>query len=217
MVNLSAFVKWHAACTPDRVSLVFGPERISYSDFYDRILRMAAFLKRKGIGADDVVAAFMKNSAAFLEIAFATSHLGAVFLPVNYRLARDEVEYILGDAGARLLFADDEYADLFKGLAGVEVVLVDDGSQRDSRKLAGTGLPIPGITARKTGDLFRLMYTSGTTDRPKGVIHSYENFYWKSMAHIISLNLSMDDRCLVVGPLYHVGAFDSLLNFFSGF
>ena len=92
MVNLSTFLKWHAARTPDKVALVFDPERITYSDFYDRTLRMAAFLRHKGIGEDNVVAVFMKNSAAFLEIAFATSHLGAVFLPINYRLARDEAE-----------------------------------------------------------------------------------------------------------------------------
>ncbi len=208
MVNLSAFVKWHANRTPERVALVFGLERITYSDFYDRILRMAAFLHGKGIGQDDVVAVFMKNSAAFLDIAFAASHLGAIFLPINYRLARDEAEYILGDAGARILLADDEFTDLLGNIPGVEAVFVDDASRHDSRNLAGTGLPDPGMNARNSGDLFRLMYTSGTTDRPKGVIHTYENFYWKSMAHMISLSLSADDRCLVVGPLYHVGAFD---------
>src|SRR6516162_9334835 len=57
-------------------------------------------------------------------------------------------------------------------------------------------------------DLFRLMFTSGTTDRPKGVMHSYANFYWKSAAHVVALGLSAVDRLLVAGPLYHVGAFD---------
>ena len=208
MVNLSSFLKWHAARTPDRVALVFGQERITYSDFFDRILRMAAFLHHKGIGKNDVVAVFMKNSAAFLEITFATSHLGAVFLPINYRLARDEAEYILGDAGARILFADDEFGDLLGNIPGVPTVFVDDASRHDGRKLSGTDLPIPEMNSRNTADLFRLMYTSGTTDRPKGVIHTYENFYWKSIAHVISLSLSGNDRCLVVGPLYHVGAFD---------
>jgi acyl-CoA synthetase (AMP-forming)/AMP-acid ligase II len=64
------------------------------------------------------------------------------------------------------------------------------------------------MVVRQPDDLFRLMYTSGTTDRPKGVMHSYGNFYWKCMDHVIGLGLSAQDRLLVVGPLYHVGAFD---------
>jgi fatty-acyl-CoA synthase len=61
---------------------------------------------------------------------------------------------------------------------------------------------------RKPDDLFRLMYTSGTTDRPKGVMHTYTNFYWKCADHVIALGLSENERLLVTGPLYHVGAFD---------
>ena len=57
-------------------------------------------------------------------------------------------------------------------------------------------------------DLFRLMYTSGTTDRPKGVMHSYSNLYWKNADHVVALGLSAADKLLVTGPLYHVGAFD---------
>ncbi len=70
----------------------------------------AGWLASRGIGADDVVAVLMKNSAAFLELVFATSHIGAVFLPINFRLARDEVGYIVGNAGARILIADAELA-----------------------------------------------------------------------------------------------------------
>src|SRR3546814_14336281 len=61
---------------------------------------------------------------------------------------------------------------------------------------------------RRPEDLFRLMYTSGTTDRPKGVMHAYSNLYWKCMDHVVDLQLTRDDRLCVVGPLYHVGAFD---------
>jgi fatty-acyl-CoA synthase len=62
--------------------------------------------------------------------------------------------------------------------------------------------------AVRPGDLFRLIYTSGTTDRPKGVMHTYSNFYWKSADHVVALGLGAADKLLVAGPLYHVGAFD---------
>src|SRR3546814_13839217 len=61
---------------------------------------------------------------------------------------------------------------------------------------------------RRPEDLFRLMYTSGTTDRPKGVMHAYSNLYWKCMDHVVDLQLTRDDRLCVVGPLYHGGDFD---------
>lgn len=208
MVILSSFIRWHALRAPDRLAILYDSERVTYADFHDRILRMAAYLRSKGIGENDVVAVFMKNSVAFLEIAFAVSHLGAVFLPINFRLARDEAEYILGNSTARFLFSDIEFENLLGGIAGVKTVFLDESAQRDGRRLAGTGKPVPEAAAKKTGDLMRLMYTSGTTDRPKGVMLSYENFYWKSMSQIISLGLSAEDRLLVVGPLYHVGAFD---------
>jgi acyl-CoA synthetase (AMP-forming)/AMP-acid ligase II len=97
MVNLSSFIRFHAR-SPQRVAVVFRDQRISYAELWRRIGHTAGYLAAHGIGADDVVAVMMKNSAAFLELAFAVSHLGAVFLPINFRLAADEVGYIAANA-----------------------------------------------------------------------------------------------------------------------
>ena len=113
MVNLSAFIAYHARRAPERVALIHDGHEITYAAFLHRIERLAALLVAKGVGPGDRVAVFMKNSPAFLEIAFAASHVGAVFLPVNFRLAAEEAAYILDHAGARLVFADAEFADLF--------------------------------------------------------------------------------------------------------
>jgi len=206
MVNLSAFIHFHALRQPDRTALVYDGSRISYAEFDGRIARAAAFLASRGIGAGDIVAVFMKNSAAFVELAFATSHLGAVFLPVNFRLSGEECGYIVTHAGARLVLADEEFAAVVAGIDNV--VLVDAAAQADSGRLGAPDLSVPAANMRTSQDLFRLMYTSGTTDRPKGVMHSYENFYWKCMDHVIALGMTSADRLLAVGPLYHVGAFD---------
>ena len=124
MLNLSAFIAFHAKQTPDRTALIYRDAAISYRDFDDRIRRTAALLHSRGIGAGDVVALFMKNSPAFLEIAFAASYLGAIFLPVNYRLAAAEADYILNDAGARLLFVDQEF-DAIQSLDIPKIVVND--------------------------------------------------------------------------------------------
>jgi fatty-acyl-CoA synthase len=207
VVNLSAFIRFHAQRTPDRLAIIYDDQRITYADLHDRILRMAGFLTGREVREGDVVAVVMRNSVAFIEIAFAVSHLGAVFLPINFRLANAEVAFITGNAEAVLVFADSELAASVEGLKA-SVLLVDAASQADSRNLAGRDGPTPSMQFRAPQDLFRLMYTSGTTDRPKGVMHSYENFYWKNVDHVIALGLTAQDRLLVVGPLYHVGAFD---------
>ena len=205
MVNLSSFIRYHATRTPQRLAIVYQDQRVSFAELLARIEKTAGYLAARGVGPDDVVAVMMKNSIAFVEIAFAVSHLGAVFLPINFRLAADEVEYIAGNAGAKLVFADAEFAGAVKNIASA--TLLDAAAQADTGTLSGAHPAAP-MHLRKPDDLFRLMYTSGTTDRPKGVMHTYDNFYWKCVDHVIALGLSANDRLLVTGPLYHVGAFD---------
>ena len=205
MINLSSFIAFHARQTPERPALKYRGETISYAAFEARIRIVGGWLASRGIGPDDVVAVLMKNSAAFLDIAFAVSHIGAIFLPINFRLASNEIAYIVENSGTRLLLADEEFAANAAGPA--PIVLVNASAQSDATRLAPDAMP---ATAhhRRTSDLMRLMYTSGTTDRPKGVMLTYENIYWKSADHVLALGLSRDTRLLVAGPLYHVGALD---------
>ncbi|MCK1361092.1 AMP-binding protein [Bradyrhizobium sp. 199] len=204
MINLSSFIAFHARRTPDRPALKYRGEEISYAAFDARLRTVAGWLAARGVGAGDVVAVLMKNSAAFLELVFATSHLGAVFLPINFRLSRDEVGYIAGNAGARLLIVDEELA---ANAARASIVVLDATAQQSVTHVAGETPPAP-MHVRAPADLMRLMYTSGTTDRPKGVMLTYDNFYWKSADQTIALGLSAETRLLAVGPLYHVGALD---------
>jgi len=198
MINLSSFIAFHARRTPDRCALKYRGEDITYGAFDARIRAVAGWLVAQGIGPDDVVAVLMKNSAAFLELAFAVSHIGAVFLPINYRLSRDEVGYIVGNAEARILIADAELADIAG--CSAPIVLIDEAAQSSLTLVASDATPAP-LVPRKPQDLMRLMYTSGTTDRPKGVMLTYENIYWKSADQTIALGLNAETRLLVVGPL----------------
>jgi fatty-acyl-CoA synthase len=205
MINLSSFIAFHAKRSPDRCALKYRGEDISYAAFDERIGRVSGWLVSRGIGVGDVVAVLMKNSTAFLELVFATSHIGAVFLPINYRLSADEVGYIVGNSGARILIADEELEGIAAGDA--PVVLLDEAARSGVSRLAPEIAPVP-MHPQRPRDLMRLMYTSGTTDRPKGVMLTYENIYWKSADQTLVLGLNADTRLLVVGPLYHIGALD---------
>ncbi|MCY4503141.1 MAG: AMP-binding protein, partial [Alphaproteobacteria bacterium] len=209
MIALTGFIDFHARRTPDREALVFEDLRLGYGALRDNMTAMAGRLAALGLGPGDVVAACLRNSPAFYDLAFAASHIGAIFLPLNYRLAADEVAWILDHAGARHLFADADLdaAAVAAEAAGAPFTALDAETARDSRRLSAGAEAVPAAEARPD-DVFRLMYTSGTTDRPKGVQHSYTNFYWKCMDQMAALGGMPDDRLLVVGPLYHVGGFD---------
>ena len=177
---------------------------MTYGELWRRIEQMSAYLLDVGIEEGEVVAVLMKNSSAFIEIAFAVSHVGAVFLPINYRLAADEINYICSDSSAKLLFSDTE---LYDNAIFCNSILLDADSQKNSSTLARNHRKVK-VRPRSPDELFRLMYTSGTTSRPKGVMHSYSNFHWKCVDQSIALNLNNENRLLVAGPLYHVGASD---------
>ena len=205
MVSLHSTVRYWAERDPLRDALVYAGRRISYGELDQRVRHVAGLMAARGIGKGDVVALLMKNSAAFIELSLAVGHLGAVLLPINYRLSAEEVAYILAHAGAKLMLLDEEFAALSGGFG--QVLLLDAAAQADSRKL-GDAQPFVEGEALRAEDVFRLMYTSGTTDRPKGVMHSYQNYHWKCLDHIAVLGLNEGSRLLVAGPLYHVGAFD---------
>ena len=210
MMNLCASLAFHARRTPDKTSIVYEGQKISFASMHERVMSMAAKLRAMGVQEGDVVALFMKNSPAYIEISFAASAIGAVFLPINFRLAAPEAEFILQDSGAKLLFVDDEFPSVV--VLPINKVVMTAATQADTRNIVLPGnLSIPqsvDVCVKKPDDLVRLMYTSGTTSRPKGVMHTYSNLYWKSIDHIIALGLSARDILLVVGPLYHVGAYD---------
>ncbi len=206
MITLSSFIRWHARETPDRVALAYQGHETSYSALNATVEAVAGLLKARGVGPDVVVALLMKNSPAFIQAAMAISHLGGIYLPLNFRLSAEEVSYITGDAGSKLILVDEELLSLAP--AELPKIVVTQEAQADLAVLAQDQTPVTQPAHRLPSDLFRLMYTSGTTARPKGVMHSYENFYFKSADHVNVLGLDADTRLLTVGPLYHVGAFD---------
>jgi len=205
----------HARRTPTRALCVHGNDVVTYEEMATRSAALAAGLNERGVGGGDVVGLLAHNCTEFLETIFAANYLGAIAMPINWRLAVPEVRYILDHSGARALVCDASLLELAnEATGGLESTLVRacvsaakvDGWTRLGDLRAGSRVP---ARARAAGDdVHRLMYTSGTTGRPKGVMITHANLAWKSLAHMVELGITSDDLGLACGPLYHVGALD---------
>jgi acyl-CoA synthetase (AMP-forming)/AMP-acid ligase II len=214
-LNWFAVLAHHATRSPEKALTVFEGETTTYGQMARRAAELAGGLAGHGVGAGDVVALLSYNSPEFLETIFAANYLGAIAMPINWRLAAPEVRYILEHSGARALVCDEQLIDLAnQAIEGMDGALL--------RVCALPTAPdgwtaLPDVRVRHWGeprvpvgadDVHRLMYTSGTTGRPKGVMITHANLAWKNLAHIVEFGFTSDDLGLACGPLYHVGALD---------
>ena len=192
---------------------MFGDDVVTYQEMVDWVAALAGGLHARGIGAGDVVGLLSYNNIEFLATIFAANYLGAIAMPINWRLAAPELRYILEHSEARALVCDDALVELAsEATKEGELVRVciatgpRSGWERFS-ELRDESARV--ARARVDGeDIHRLMYTSGTTGRPKGVMLTHANLAWKNYAHITEFGFTSADLGLACGPLYHVGALD---------
>jgi fatty-acyl-CoA synthase len=209
----------HARRTPAKTMAVHGDRAVSYQEMQEWTAALAGGFAARGVGAGDVVALLSYNNLEFLATIFAVNHLGAIAMPVNWRLAAPEFRFIVEHSGARALvchpelvgLADEATKDLDDDLARLVIGgddLTTGGVPQWERFADLATTPAPPRVAAAADDIHRLMYTSGTTGRPKGVMITHANLAWKNYAHIAEFGFTADDVGLACGPLYHVGALD---------
>jgi fatty-acyl-CoA synthase len=214
-MNWLGVLEHHARHTPGKPIAAFGADVVSYQEMLDWSAALAGGLRARGVGAGDVVGLLSYNSIEFLATIFAANYVGAIAMPVNWRLAAAELRFILEHSRARALVCDGELIELANEatdpLPGdlIRVCISNEhvaGWERFADLRAGPERP---ARARAAGDdIHRLMYTSGTTGRPKGVMLTHANLAWKNYAHITEFGFTSADVGLACGPLYHVGALD---------
>src|SRR5439155_18922263 len=205
----------HARSTPTKPLCVFEGDVVTYEEMAARSAALAAGVQERGVGAGDVVALLSYNCTEFLESIFAANYLGAIAMPINWRLAAPEVRYILEHSQARALVCDEALVelaneatkDLEAGLlrAAISPASVEGWTRLAELRRAGSA---PARVDVSGDDVHRLMYTSGTTGRPKGVMITHANLAWKNFAHVVEFGVTSADLGLACGPLYHVGALD---------
>ncbi|MFF0416257.1 long-chain fatty acid--CoA ligase [Kitasatospora sp. NPDC004745] len=209
-LSLAAVLAESALRRPDHPALVLGTERTTYRELWDGARRYAAVLRDQGIGPGDRVALLLPNSRHFPLAYFGVLALGAVAVPVNALLRAEEIAHVLRDAGAAALVCAE--ALLAEGAraaeaAGTPVLTVDqarDAGRPRLDALAGPATPIAGAVPREPGDLAVVLYTSGTTGRPKGAMLTHLNLEMNTATTMLSpFDYRPEDVLLGCLPLFH--------------
>jgi fatty-acyl-CoA synthase len=216
-VNLCDLIERNAAFTPEKPALIFDGEILSYAAFAARIEQTArAFKSEFGVSRGDRVAILSLNRPDYLVLLYACARLGVMLVPLNWRLAVAEQLFILSDAGAKVLVLEQAFAEILPELKK---------SQPDTRIVGLDFAPSQGIAfdplltqARGDGhnphtDLTRpllIVYTSGTTGRPKGAVLRQEALLWNGVMSQHMHGLTSSDHVLNVLPFFHVGGLNIL-------
>jgi acyl-CoA synthetase (AMP-forming)/AMP-acid ligase II len=204
------FVRRTRALYPDREALVDGALRLTYRQFFGRCDRWSAALQRLGVAQGDRVAYIAPNTHAQLESYYAIPQIGAVLVPINYRLSPGEFAYIINHSGATVLCAHEDYLECLDGirdqLTGVRHFVALEGSRPGWLDYERLLVEAPAEFERpevEETDLLTINYTSGTTSRPKGVMITYRNAYMNVVGTLLHIPMQLTDRYLWTLPMFH--------------
>lgn len=228
-MNIGQFLTKRAYREPNLEAIfdVASDRRFSFKELNARSNKAANAMLDSGVQAGDRIGLLLMNGVEFVETFFAASKIGAVNVPLNWRLVADELEFILKDSGTTVLVFSEELAEVCAELAS-----------RGDKTDISTWIQVGGTTAEgvlsydawvgaaadseidstASGDDYAfIMYTSGTTGLPKGVIHSHDTVMWSILTGTASLDFRLEDRFLNSLPLFHVGALNPVLaNVYAG-
>ncbi|MFC9790795.1 acyl-CoA synthetase [Rhodococcus sp. NPDC127528] len=195
-----------AAKYPTRTALTFDGRDWTYQRLDDAVTRAAGHLLALGLGAGDRVVAYGTNSDAYAIAFLACARAGLVHVPVNYALKGDELRYLVSQSGARAVLVDPALAATLDSVLPdltVEHVLPLRDADRSLLDRAAAG-PVPALPpAPASTDLAQLLYTSGTTSKPKGAMMTHGALVHEYVSSVIALGLAAADNPLICMPLYH--------------
>jgi len=214
-VTLGGWFEQRTKLTPNRRCLTFEGETWTYATMLERIDRTAAALSDGGVRHGDRVAYLGLNHPAFFETLFAAARLGAIFVPLNFRLTAPELSFVVNDAGVHTLVADDAHRgviDTVRDELPCRRYLSSEAESAGWTTLAGAveaalaraDDPVPPEPV-DADEVALIMYTSGTTGRPKGAMLTHANLWWNNVIALLLTDMLESDVSLVVAPLFHIG------------
>jgi len=216
--NLGLFLAKRAHLSPkvEAVVEVERGRRFTYAELDARANRIANVLREKGVRKGDRVALLLMNGVEYIEAYFGAAKIGAVTVPLNWRLVPDELEFIIDDSGAIVLIWGEEFDEAVsalqpRGLPVREWIRLGErsglpGWAVDYDELCGNASADEPPIEGDSEDLLFIMYTSGTTGLPKGAVHTNGTMAWASLTINMTADMRYRDRYLQMLPLFHVGA-----------
>ncbi|MET8090722.1 long-chain fatty acid--CoA ligase [Micromonospora sp. NPDC005220] len=212
--GIGAWVAKRRLKSPDQIAIIHGDRSpMTYRQFADAVDRISAVLRERGVGKGDSVAYLGENSPELLQVMFGAAQVGAVFVPVNTRLAVPEIAYVLADCGARVLIHDPDFAVPVASAAATArtpYVIVNDEGSADRPGLArlarGVVTPFTDHADTAHEDPAAIVYTSGTTGRAKGAVLTHGNLTWVALNCVVDYDVVSTDVALMISPLFHVAS-----------
>ncbi|WP_316151553.1 o-succinylbenzoate--CoA ligase [Cupriavidus sp. BIC8F] len=217
-LHLSQLLAQRAALSPSREAIVCPRGRWTFSQFNDRCTRLADAFAELGVSEGDRVAIYARNGEAQANAVFAAARAGATAVVLNWRLSAAELAYILADAEPSALLYEDEFAPVVELLVEAQplrgIIRVGErGLGVDYDSIVDGSGPLASGSREVRADLPAvIMYTSGTTGRPKGAMLSHEALIWAAHANANTLDWRQDARFLLVAPMFHIGGLSPLIT-----
>lgn len=203
----------HSNNRPESLAIVYHEKRYTYAEVNERVNRLSNALREKGVRKGDRVNALLFNSNEMLESMFACAKIGAIFVPINFRLSVEEVLYIVNDSGGHHFIYDARMRPLVDELREKESSLLEfihagSNPHRDDsvyENLIANASDVEPDFQIGLEDVHMMMYTSGTTGRPKGAMLTHGNTQWNAINFINTIPFDYSDSTLTVAPLFHIG------------
>lgn len=208
-MNIGSFLTLTARKNPDRPAIYCEDRSYTYREFNERVNRLANGIAQLGICKGEKIALMMKNSDFFVFTFFAAAKLGAVVVPVNFRLAPSEVHYILKQSDAVMTVCDQEYEKtIYEAMQGTDVhIVVTVGESRlegqfSYNDVLASSAEEPDVEVTDTDEV-EILYTSGTTGKPKGALFTHNQIFKVGLTMIVNMGIREHERFLHLAPLFH--------------